>query len=304
MPGTRHVENGPAVVGRFAPTPSGPLHFGSLLTALASWLDVRARGGRWLLRMEDIDPPRCPPGASDTILEQLDAFGLYHDGAVDYQQDHDSDYQQALDTLVERGMAYPCSCSRKEWQHLGVYPGWCRQGPLHPERDCAWRLRTDIGEPAIHWQDRRLGQQHWSLPELGDVVLKRRDGLWAYQLAVVVDDARQGVTDIVRGVDLLDNTPWQIRLQQALGYTTPEYLHLPLVIAGNGQKLSKQNLAPALSLQDHAVRPLLHEALTLLGQSPSQTLCHAPVGEQLKAAIDGWQPHVLSSHNVQQTTSK
>ncbi len=154
MPGSTSFENGPAVVGRFAPTPSGPLHFGSLLAALASWLDVRARGGRWLLRIEDIDPPRCPPGASDTIIRQLDAFGLYHDGAIDYQHDHGSDYRQALDTLVELGMAYPCSCSRKEWQHLDVYPGWCRQGPLYPERDCAWRLRTDIGSPDIHWQDR------------------------------------------------------------------------------------------------------------------------------------------------------
>ncbi|GHC33972.1 glutamyl-Q tRNA(Asp) synthetase [Kushneria pakistanensis] len=303
MPGSKHIENGPAVVGRFAPTPSGPLHFGSLLAALASWLDARARSGRWLLRMEDIDPPRCPPGASDIIIRQLDAFGLYHDGVVDYQHDHDSDYQQALDTLVERGMAYPCSCSRKEWQHLGVYPGWCRQGPLHPERNYAWRLRTDVGESDICWQDRRLGHQHWSLPQLGDVVLKRRDGLWAYQLAVVVDDARQGVTDIVRGADLLDNTPWQIRLQQALGYATPEYLHLPLVIGDNGQKLSKQNLAPALPLQDSAVRPLLHEALTLLGQSPAPMLRHAPISEQLNAATKDWQPHFLCPHDVQQTTS-
>ncbi|ARS52122.1 tRNA glutamyl-Q(34) synthetase GluQRS [Kushneria konosiri] len=303
MPGMEQLEPGPAVVGRFAPTPSGPLHFGSLLAALASWLDARAKKGRWLLRIEDIDPPRCPPGASDTIIEQLDAFGLYHDGAVKYQHEHDSDYQKALDALVACGMAYPCSCSRREWQHLGIYPGWCRQGPLHPERDCAWRLRTDSGEPEIYWQDRRLGHQRWSLPDLGDVVLKRRDGLWAYQLAVVVDDARQGVTDIVRGADLLDNTPWQIRLQQALGYATPKYLHLPLVVAANGQKLSKQNLAPALPLQHDAVRPLLHEALILLGQSPSPTLRRAHVDDQLKAAIESWQPHNLCPGNVQRTTS-
>ena len=303
MPSQRHIEHGPAVVGRFAPTPSGPLHFGSLLAALASWLDVRSQGGRWLLRIEDIDPPRCPPGISDTIIQQLDAFGLYHDGTVEYQHDHDSDYQMALDALVNGGMAYPCSCSRKEWQHFSVYPGWCRHGPLHSERDVAWRLRTDIGVPDICWQDRRLGHQRWSLPALGDVVLKRRDGLWAYQLAVVVDDARQGITDIVRGADLLDNTPWQIRLQQALGYPTPRYLHLPLVVAANGQKLSKQNMAPALPLQDHAVRPLLHEALTLLGQSPEQALRHAPVSNQLSAAINSWRPHFLGSHNVQQTTS-
>lgn len=303
MPGTRHTEHGPAVVGRFAPTPSGPLHFGSLLAALASWLDVRARNGRWLLRIEDIDPPRCPPGASDTILRQLDAFGLYHDGAIEYQRHRDSDYQMVLDTLVARGMAYPCSCSRKEWQRFRVYPGWCRQRPLHPERECAWRLRTDLGEPEVCWQDRRLGHQRWSLPELGDVVLKRRDGLWAYQLAVVVDDARQGVTEIVRGADLLDNTPWQIRLQQVLGYPTPEYLHLPLVVAANGQKLSKQNLAPALPLQADAVRPLLHEALTLLGQSPPPALRQAHVNDQLKAALEDWQPHNLSIRNVQRTTS-
>lgn len=303
MPGTGH-DNGPVVVGRFAPTPSGPLHFGSLLAALASWLDARARGGRWLLRIEDIDPPRCPPGASDTILEQLEAFGLVWDGPVEYQHDHDIDYQKALASLMAQGLAYPCSCTRKEWQHSSIYPGWCRHGQRHPERDCAWRLRTDLGEPEVCWPDRRLGQQCWSLPALGDVVLKRRDGLWAYQLAVVVDDARLGVTDIVRGADLLDNTPWQTRLQQALGYPTPAYLHLPLVIASNGQKLSKQNLAPALPCQDHAVRPLLHEALTLLGQSPASELRHASVFEQLKSATRKWQPHNLSPKDVQRTTSK
>lgn len=296
MPGTLTPAGASDVVGRFAPTPSGPLHFGSLLAALASWLDARARGGRWLLRLEDIDPPRCPPGAAETILAQLDAFGLEHDGEIRRQSDQSELYRHALERLTALGLAYPCSCSRKAWQAYPVYPGWCRSGPLHPERDCAWRLRTYLGPDELVWQDRRLGEQRWPLAALGDVVLKRRDGLWAYQLAVVADDADQGVTDVVRGVDLVDNTPWQLRLQEALGLGTPRYLHLPLVVAANGQKLSKQNLAQALPVHQRAVRPLLHEALGLLGQHCLTPL--TPVSEQLAAATRSWSVKRLPPGNV------
>lgn len=299
MPTAHPLREASGVVGRFAPTPSGPLHFGSLLAALASWLDARARGGRWLLRLEDIDPPRCPPGASDTIRAQLEAFGLEHDGEIRFQRDQGELYRLTLERLIELGLAYPCSCSRKAWQSHTVYPGWCREGPRHPERDCAWRLRTDLGPDTLVWQDRRLGEQRWLLAPLGDVVLKRRDGLWAYQLAVVADDADQGVTDVVRGVDLVDNTPWQLHIQKALGFSEPHYLHLPLALAENGQKLSKQNLAEALPVHESAVRALLDEALGLLGQKRPGPF--TPVREQLAAAVLNWDVARLPQGNLRRS---
>ncbi|MFC0269181.1 tRNA glutamyl-Q(34) synthetase GluQRS [Kushneria aurantia] len=282
---------GPAVVGRFAPTPSGPLHFGSLLAALASWLDARARDGRWLLRIEDIDPPRCPAGTDATIIAQLATFGLEHDGEIRYQSRCEGRYRDTLTRLADAGLAYPCSCSRRQWRDYRVYPGWCRSGVSEPGRDCAWRLRTDCGDDIVSWHDRRLGLQHWSLATLGDVILRRRDGLWAYQLAVVADDFEQGITDVVRGADLLDNTAWQILLQRSLGWPTPHYLHLPLAVADNGQKLSKQNLATALPTDDTAARALLFEALTLLAQ-PALSAA-TPIREQLDAALAGWRPDAL-----------
>jgi glutamyl-Q tRNA(Asp) synthetase len=196
--------------GRFAPTPSGPLHFGSLIAALASYLDARHQQGQWLLRIEDIDPPRCPAGAATTIQRQLEAFGLHWDGPVLWQHDRDAAYQQALERLAALGMAYPCSCSRKQWRDHPIYPGWCRNGPREPDSPLAWRLRTDLGPTPVSWQDRLFGHQQFAPAAMGDVVLKRKDGLWAYQLAVVVDDAEQGISDIVRGADLLDNTPGSV----------------------------------------------------------------------------------------------
>lgn len=275
--------------GRFAPTPSGPLHFGSLVAALASFLDARRAGGEWWLRIEDIDPPRCPPGAADEIQRQLAAFGLHWDGPVLWQHDRGDAYQAALDRLVALGLAYPCSCSRKQWREHAVYPGWCREGVREPGRPVAWRLRSDLGLHPVVWQDRLFDEQRFDPAELGDVVLKRKDGLWAYQLAVVVDDAGQGISDVVRGFDLLDNTPWQRQLQHALGYPAPRYLHLPLIIGEGGQKLSKQNLAPALPTDDGAVRPLLHAALVALDQAPPAGLREAPVAEQLAWAIAHWE---------------
>ena len=275
--------------GRFAPTPSGPLHLGSLVAALGSYLDARAVQGEWLVRIEDIDPPRCPPGAADTILHQLEAFGLDWDGEVCWQHQRDEAYAQALEKLKAQGLAYPCSCSRKKWRDHAIYPGWCRNGVQAPGQPVAWRLRSDLGQRPVSWQDRLFGSQTHDPAEYGDVVLQRKDGLWAYQLAVVVDDAQQDITDVVRGIDLLDNTPWQCQLQVALGYPQPRYLHLPLVMTREGQKLSKQNLAPALADTPTAIRQQLFEALQLLDQSPPAELANATVSEQLDWAIEHWQ---------------
>jgi glutamyl-Q tRNA(Asp) synthetase len=254
-------------VGRFAPSPTGPLHAGSLAAALASWLDARAQGGRWLVRIEDVDTPRCIPGADRLILEQLAACGLLPDEPPLWQSARGTLYQTALDRLVTSGWAYPCACTRSDIERVLaaqgkakprggelVYPGTCRAG-LHGRTARAMRMRTSFGpcvdEPVIAWHDRRLGAQHQHLCEaVGDFVLKRADGLWAYQLAVVVDDAAQGISDVVRGEDLADNTPRQILLQRALGLPTPRYLHTPLVLGANGEKLSKQNGAEALDLRD------------------------------------------------------
>ena len=249
---------GRAYVGRFAPSPTGPLHAGSLVAALASWLDARAHRGQWLVRIEDIDRPRCVTGAAECILSQLASLGLTPDAPPTYQSTRDLLYQAALDRLVASGRAYACGCSRKNieaaWAASGqararhgelVYPGTCRLG-LQDKTARAWRLRTD-GAGTVDWTDRRLGPQQQDVErEVGDFVLRRADGLWAYQLAVVVDDADQGVTDVVRGEDLADNTARQILLQRALGLPTPRYLHTPLVLGPNGEKLSKQNGAAPL----------------------------------------------------------
>ncbi|MFY0992238.1 tRNA glutamyl-Q(34) synthetase GluQRS [Halomonas sp. C05BenzN] len=289
--------------GRFAPTPSGPLHFGSLVAALASFLDARHAGGEWLLRIEDIDPPRCPAGAAETILRQLEACGLHWDGPVRWQHDRDEAYAAALARLESLGLAYPCSCSRKQWRDFPIYPGWCREGVREPGKPVAWRLRSDLGLRPVVWQDRLFGEQRFDPAELGDVVLKRKDGLWAYQLAVVVDDADQGITDVVRGHDLLDNTPWQRQLQHALGLPEPRYLHLPLIMSGDGQKLSKQNLAPPLPLEDAAVRPLLHRALVAMDQAPPAELATAPVADQLARAITTWDVGRIHAHPERTATA-
>lgn len=253
--------------GRFAPSPTGPLHEGSLVAALASWLDARARGGVWLVRIEDVDTPRCVPGADRLILQQLAACGLHSDEAVVWQSQRGVRYQAALDRLVAGGRAYPCACSRKdieaallaqghsrERHHAAPYPGTCRpeHGGLQGRPARAWRFHVGDGAAArVDWTDRRLGAQTQDVAaEVGDFVLRRADGLWAYQLAVVVDDADQGITHVVRGEDLADNTPRQVLLQRALDLPLPAYLHTPLVRSANGEKLSKQNGAQALDLTD------------------------------------------------------
>jgi len=341
-------------VGRFAPSPTGPLHAGSLVAALASWLDARAAGGRWLVRIEDVDPPRCPPGAAERILAQLAACQLLPDEPPLWQSTRGARYQQALDACVARGLAYPCACTRRDIDTalaaLGVvherhverpYPGTCRAG-LGGRAARAWRFRVQeyqagvagrdsgplsllplpqAGEgggeggmreaPAgcaapsplpsppqgrgscgravpptlsphgIHWHDRRLGPQFQDVAvQIGDFVLRRADGLWSYQLAVVVDDADQGITHVVRGEDLVDNTPRQILLQSALGLPTPQYLHTPLVRGADGEKLSKQHGAPAMD--ESRPRAALDAAARVLG------LPQAAPDEAIGAALARW----------------
>lgn len=245
-------------IGRFAPSPTGPLHLGSMACALASWLDARAHDGTWLVRIEDIDPPRDVPGADRSILETLAAFGLVSDRPVLWQHDRGDAYQAALNELRHRNLAYGCACTRaevlREAARLqlapGVYPGTCRSGTGgRPIR--AWRFRTQ--SRTVAFTDRRLGLYRQNVEkEVGDFVIRRADGLWAYQLAVVVDDAFEGVTHVVRGSDLIDNTPRQMLLQEALNLPTPHYLHIALVTDEAGQKLSKQTRAAAVPVD----RPL------------------------------------------------
>ena len=257
-----------AYVGRFAPSPTGALHAGSLVAALASWLDARAHGGRWLVRIEDVDTPRCVPGAAGQILAQLAACGLIADETPVWQSTRGALYEAALARLTDSGWAYPCGCTRSDIElvlrasgsvrprhHELVYPGTCRDGlhgkPARALRMLAASARGTNEALTIEWQDRRLGAlQQEVTSEVGDFVLQRADGLWAYQLAVVVDDAVQGITHVVRGEDLADNTPRQIHLQRCFGCTTPAYLHTPLVLGANGEKLSKQNGAQALTLEN------------------------------------------------------
>jgi glutamyl-Q tRNA(Asp) synthetase len=282
-------------LGRFAPSPTGPLHAGSLVAALASWLDARAHHGRWLVRIEDVDGPRCVPGAGPLILQQLAACGLLPDEQPLWQSARGALYQAALDHLVRAGHAYPCGCSRKDVEQALaargqprerhgelVYPGTCRDG-VQGRAPRSWRFRTVPGP--LEWTDRRLGRQQQDVQrEVGDFVLQRADGVWAYQLAVVVDDGRQGITDVVRGEDLADNTARQIQLQRALGLPTPRYLHTPLVLGANGEKLSKQNGAQAL---DTSV-PLgaLNAAAQMLLLAPQR----APLPDALAAWARQWRP--------------
>ena len=265
--------------GRFAPSPTGPLHAGSLVAALASWLDARARGGQWLVRMEDVDAPRCIAGMDGVILSQLAALGLEPDEVPVYQSRRADLYQKALNDLIDRRLAYPCRCSRKDIETALlaqgqprvrgaelVYPGTCRES-IHGLAGTAWRLRTDsgsaAGKSAITWHDRRLGNQTQNVEQsVGDFPLKRADGCFTYQLAVVVDDAAQGVTDVVRGEDLADNTARQILLQRALNLPTPRYLHVPLVLGDNGEKLSKQNGAAQIDVR-HPLATLNAAAMAL-----------------------------------------
>ncbi|MFO1293018.1 MAG: tRNA glutamyl-Q(34) synthetase GluQRS [Rubrivivax sp.] len=291
----------PACIGRFAPSPTGPLHAGSLVAALASWLDARAAGGRWLVRIEDLDRPRCVAGMDEFILGQLARLGLVPDAPPWRQSTRGAAYAAALETLRARGLAYDCGCSRRaiddalaaagrthERGDERVYPGTCRQG-LGGRPARAVRLltaRAGVGA-VVEWTDRRLGPQRQDVAaEVGDFVLRRADGLYAYQLAVVVDDAAQDVSAVVRGADLADNTPRQILLQRDLGLPTPRYLHVPLALGADGAKLGKSNGARALApATPQEALDALRAAAATLGLPP---LAAATPADWLAAAVAAW----------------
>ena len=293
--------------GRFAPSPTGPLHAGSLVAALASWLDARAHEGQWLVRIEDLDRPRCSPELARIILQQLDACGLQSDQPPLWQSSRSELYQQALDQLLARQLAYPCACTRRELEAAHsdtatprprnaelVYPGRCRnglKGSASNNKPLAWRARTDAGKP-IQWKDRRLGTQEQDVErEVGDFVLQRADGCYSYQLAVVVDDAAQGITDVVRGEDLANNTARQILLQRQLVLPTPRYLHTPLVLGPNQEKLSKQNGAQSID----STQPLaaLNQAALVLALPPQQ----GTLAEALNSWVGAWRTLWLPLYN-------
>ncbi len=279
--------------GRFAPSPTGPLHAGSLVAALASWLDARVHQGAWLVRIEDVDAPRCVAGAHEWILSQLAACGMQPDEEPWVQSHRGTAYAAALALLLQQGHAYPCGCTRRDIaearaargearQRFGelVYPGTCRAG-LQGRAARATRLRA---EGRVDWLDRRLGPQTQDVgAEVGDFVLQRADGLWAYQLAAVVDDAAQGISHVVRGEDLVDNTARQILLQRALGLATPSYLHTPLVLAADGHKLSKQNGAQALDVSKPVAALQAAGAVLGLGRIEATT-----PADWLQMALPAW----------------
>ena len=276
--------------GRFAPSPTGPLHFGSLVAAVASWLDARSQGGQWLVRIEDVDTTRTVPGAADAILRALETFGLEWDGDLVWQSRRTALYDAALEQLRARGLVYRCRCSRREVADSGlrglegaIYPGTCRALGLDATVGAAQRLRVDAA--AIEFVDRVQGRIAQDVARaIGDFVLERRDGLHAYQLAVVVDDDAQHITDVVRGADLLQSTPRQILLQRLLGLATPRYLHFPVATNARGEKLSKQTLAPALS-QSNAGELLL-AALDFLAQPRPSSRVPREILEEATRAWD------------------
>jgi glutamyl-Q tRNA(Asp) synthetase len=288
------TENRPYPRGRFAPSPSGPLHFGSLVAATASFLDVKSRGGEWLLRMEDLDSARNAPGAASSILRDLETLGFAWDGPIVWQSQRADLYRDALGALRSQGRLFECACTRREiadsvagTDGARVYPGTCRGG-LPPGRSArALRLRVEAEE--ILFEDRLLGPVGQILASaVGDFVLFRADGLVAYQLAVVVDDADQGVTDVVRGADLLDSTPRQILLQRLLGLPTPSYLHTPVAVDGGGEKLSKQTRAAPLN----TLRPqqAIGSALAFLGHAPPVELLLEELDHLWAWAVSRWNP--------------
>ena len=278
--------------GRFAPSPTGPLHFGSLIAALSSYLEARTQQGEWLVRIEDVDAPRCKPEYESAILRTLACYGFRIDGEIMRQRDRVHDYQLALNRLHNDSCIFGCACTRKEIgdAQLGsdgapIYPGTCRNGLPAGKEARAWRLR--VGWQQISFHDAVQGEVTQNLAtEVGDFVLLRADGLFAYQLAVVLDDAEQQITHVVRGADLLDSTPRQIWLQQCLGVPMPHYAHLPVVVNGAGEKLSKQTLADPLN--DSEPVPALWRALHFLGQQPPLALCDSSLTELWQWALHNW----------------
>ncbi|HYW93623.1 MAG TPA: tRNA glutamyl-Q(34) synthetase GluQRS [Gammaproteobacteria bacterium] len=282
----------PTARGRFAPSPTGPLHFGSLLAALASYLDARHAGAAWLVRMEDLDPPRAVPGAADAILRTLEALGLRWDGHVMHQSERGDAYQAAVDRLTAAGLTFVCGCSRRDVAELGdpgpegpVYPGTCRNGLPSDRKPRSVRMR--VGHHVIRFHDRLQGAQIQDLArDVGDFVIRRADGPFSYHLAVVVDDGAQGITDVVRGADLIRSTGRQILLQESLGLPHPRYLHIPVAVDPAGRKLGKSLGSPAIAARHAGV--LLRAALDLLGQRPPDG-CADPA-ELLAWAVRNWNP--------------
>ena len=281
-------------MGRFAPSPTGPLHFGSLLAAVASYLEARRNAGRWLVRIEDIDPPREQAGASDMIVAALDNYGLEWDGPITFQSTSDPQHRQLLQQLLADGIAYECGCSRRDLAAIArgplgtIYPGYCRNGTSSVET--AVRIRTN--DRPIEFADGLQGPQSQQLEsESGDFIILRRDGLIAYHLAVAVDDHLQGVTEIVRGIDLMDSTPRQIWMQQCLGLHTPDYQHIPVAVHADGDKLSK--LTGAEGIPMYEVKPTLVAALRALGQKPPESLVDATLADVWAWAKEHWRIDVL-----------
>lgn len=289
----------PAYCGRFAPSPTGELHLGSLLAATGSYLAACAVGGRWLVRMEDLDQDREVPGAADRILRTLEAFGFQWHGAVARQSQRTAYYEEAVESLQAAGRVFRCTCTRARLSGLprtpggeAIYPGTCRDAGVPPDVEASLRFHTGPAGRAIQVTDALQGPMAQDVAvEVGDFVIRRRDGFHAYQLAVVVDDASQQVTEVVRGCDLLDNTPRQVLLQQALGLPTPGYAHLPLLLEPDGAKLSKR--ARAVPLQASKAPETLHMALDLLGQSPPAELRRADVRALWAWAAENWDPAPL-----------
>tara|TARA_R110000824_G_scaffold7892_2_gene35643 strand:- start:11417 stop:12391 length:975 start_codon:yes stop_codon:yes gene_type:complete len=282
--------------GRFAPSPTGPLHAGSLIAALASYLDARANRGLWFLRIEDLDPPRESPAALKQILQALEELNLLWDGEIIYQSQRSQAYQEALARLQEQALIFPCTCSRQDIQdHGGIYPGFCRERELNEvnaESD-TFSLRCKVPDIAIQFDDLLQGKQSQNLrSDVGDFILKRKDGLFAYQLAVVVDDAFQEITHVVRGIDLIDSTPRQIYLQRLLGYKQPVYAHIPVIINSQGQKLSKQHHANPLPAGKPSLS--LYQALICLHQQPDADLKNAAPADIITWAIEHWNIDRLS----------
>lgn len=289
-------------IGRFAPSPTGPLHFGSLIAAVASYAEAKKQHGHWLVRMEDLDKPREIKGAALDILKTLSSFGFEWDGEVLYQSQRAALYEAAFDALQKAGLIYPCSCSRKEIADSAsmgiegaVYPRTCQTHAVKPNVPLAWRVKTNdeilsfTDAIQIENNQKVFNQNHFSQnlsKDIGDFVLKRADGLFAYQLAVVVDDAAQGITHIVRGADLLSSTPRQIYLQHLLNFKQPHYAHLPIAVNNAGEKLSKQTLAEPICKENAPA--LLYKTLQFLGQNPPVELASSTVQEAWDWTFKHW----------------
>lgn len=301
MPQDRERHRSPPYIGRFAPSPTGDLHLGSLLAAVGSYLDARHRGGRWLVRIEDLDTPRVVPGSADRILRTLEGFGLQWDGEVIYQSQRNDVYVAALDQLQAAGLTFQCSCSRRELagNEESGYPGTCRNGPTRPQVATATRFRVPP-EVVVFFDDAIQGPCSFRTPELGDIVIKRKDGIFAYQLAVIVDDASQHITNVVRGADLLLSTAWQILLQRALSLTTPGYAHLPLVVEQTLEKLGKSR--HSIAVEPRHASAYLTTVLRMLNHPPPPELENETPARLLAWATLNW--NVVALSHVRSVTAR